>query len=146
MRITLVSIFIGIFYISAFSQKEPVYFMFISNSNETFFKDSGSGEMIKELTYRLTRLNDEKIIFFIKDLMFVYDKTQIDKDESFQINKNIEKKDFLLPEDVEKYIKCLQKKSPFGNKSGEFLNMFIAFENEDKTFKFYQVKWQYYIE
>lgn len=145
-QIVLCSIFTVMFSLPAFSQKESVYVKFVPNSNKTYYKENGTGAKIKEHTYRLAKLNDGRMIFYIKDLMFIHDKSKMVKGGGYQKNKNVDKKDLLVPKDIEKYIGQLQEKYPFGNKSKDIINIFIAYINEDNTITLYPVRWQYYIE
>lgn len=131
----------------SFAQKNPAYFMFDTISKETFLKEDGRGNKVKELLYRTNKINSRETAFYIKDVMFVHDNLKMKKNQVVK-EKACNSMDLLLPNDVEKYIRDIQKKYPFGFNylSKEYPKMFIANVNEDKSITLYQVKWQYYVE
>ncbi|RAV27397.1 hypothetical protein [Sinomicrobium soli] len=135
------------FYQVSFAQKDSVYFMFDQTSKETFIKEDGKGNKIKELLYRTNRLNDNEIVFYIKSIMFLHNGLEMENKRLISGN-NSNSIDFLSSEEVVKYIEKLQKKYPFGPEysSEKYPKMFIANVNKSKSITLYQVKWQYYIE
>ncbi len=129
----------------SFSQEKNIYFDFDEKKTDYFLKEDGSGNIIKEPVYiKNTKANGD-IVFYIKDLMFVYEKSIMLK-RKISLEKFIE--NLLSVDETIGYIKTVRKKYPVGyiHSSKEHPKMYIFDRSCKDKVILYEVNWQYYIE
>lgn len=126
-------------------QKEELYLFFKEDSPDFYWKKGEMGEKFRTSTYLKNQRNNGDIYFYINGLLFIYDKSEMEQ-KNIPCSE-IESKDFLTANEVEKHIQVIQKKYPLGYKypSKEYPIMFIVNKEKDKV-TLYEVKWQYYVE
>lgn len=129
----------------SFSQEKNIYFDFDEKKTDYFLKEDGSGNIIKEPVYIKNTKENGNIVFYIKDLMFVYDKSIMLK-RKISLEKFT--KNLLSVDETTGYIKTVLEKYPFGYKhsSKEHPKMYILDSSCKEKVVLYEVNWQYYIE
>ena len=129
-----------------FAQNSPIYLKYEKSSEKIYLKEDGLGNTLNELIFRKNNLDDENIIFYIKDMMFVHNSNMFKETLCKKGKKFYEK--LLNPKETEIYIDNLKKQYPFGVKeeAKKYPKFFIVVTDNTHEIILYEVKWQYYIE
>jgi hypothetical protein len=129
----------------SFSQENNIYFDFDEKKGDYFLKEDGSGKKIKEPLFIKNMKANGDIVFYIKDLMFVYDKSIMLKRK---VSLEKFKESLLSVDETIEYIETIRKEYPFGYKypSKKHPKMYILERSCENNVILYEVNWQYYIE
>lgn len=140
----LVIIFIALSSSVSLAQRDTVFFKFESESEKTYLKEDGSGNLLKEKLFQRNDLENGNVNFFIEELLFIHQQKM---DRIVTSNSKIVTKELLSPEEVKYYVLNIQEKYPLGYKypSKEFPKMYVV-ERGKRCSTLYEVKWQYYNE
>jgi len=138
-------LFMVTFFQISFGQMDPLYLQFKESSNESFSKEDGSGNIVKEKVYSKSVNSNGDITFFIKDYLFFHDASKMHQ-ELVSCEQKVDKSKLLSVNEMENYIKKIKEKYPYGYEFSKELPKICIVSKKGDTTMIYEVIWKYYIE